>query len=441
MKLKKIFFIILLLSLPMRVNAKDISKEVKITINDNITSIYNDGNETTKKTISRNDIIKVTTSNTINGIYIIYDTASMIGSISSDDKTIAVGENKFLHEYINLEDLETNEITITYSNNVTIKEIYTFDNNSLPKWVQQWHLLDKDADLLLFSTHADDEHLFFAGLLPTYVAKGYDVQVVYLTNHNDNPTRLHEQLNGLWEVGVTNYPVIGFVPDAYSTTLKSALKNLKRSGYTEDSIVDFYVELLRKYKPLIVFGHDEKGEYSHGQHILNTYVLKKALELTNNKDYYIDSFNNYGLWDVPATYLHLYQENQITMDYDTPLAMFNNLTAYEISKNGYSKHLSQQYTWFTDWLRGKKSSYTSASQITKYSPLKFGLYRSIDNNDIKTVDDLVIERDENKNEEEAKKQYIIINEIDAKHSLGFAITTWVILIAITILLIINKRRH
>jgi LmbE family N-acetylglucosaminyl deacetylase len=47
--------------------------------------------------------------------------------------------------------------------------------------------LEGGADLVLFSAHGDDEHLFFAGLLPTYAEeRGYRVQVVYLTDHRND---------------------------------------------------------------------------------------------------------------------------------------------------------------------------------------------------------------------------------------------------------------
>ncbi|MBQ4178508.1 MAG: DUF4406 domain-containing protein, partial [Elusimicrobia bacterium] len=59
--------------------------------------------------------------------------------------------------------------------------------NALPPKFCFFDCLDllKQADMMLFSTHADDEHLWFAGLLPTYVDRGYDIQVVYFTNHLD----------------------------------------------------------------------------------------------------------------------------------------------------------------------------------------------------------------------------------------------------------------
>ncbi len=74
------------------------------------------------------------------------------------------------------------------------------------------------------------------------------------------------------------------------------------------------------------------------------------------------------------------------MDYDIPLSYFNGHTAYEVSKAGYKEHLSQQYTWFTSWMNGKNNEYTSATEIKKYSPLEFGLYRSLVGVDIEKND-------------------------------------------------------
>lgn len=61
-------------------------------------------------------------------------------------------------------------------------------------------------------------------------------------------------------------------------------------------------------------------------------------------------------------------------------------TAYEVSKEGYSKHLSQQWTWFTDWINGKNNNYTKATDIKTYSPLKYGLFYSNVGEDIQKND-------------------------------------------------------
>lgn len=64
------------------------------------------------------------------------------------------------------------------------------------------------------------------------------------------------------------------------------------------------------------------------------------------------------------------------MDYDTPLEYFGGRTAYQVSIAVYSCHASQQYTWFTTWARGANRQFTKATQITSYSPCRWGLYRS-----------------------------------------------------------------
>ena len=74
------------------------------------------------------------------------------------------------------------------------------------------------------------------------------------------------------------------------------------------------------------------------------------------------------------------------MDYDSQLDYFNGKTAYEVSKEGYSKHLSQQWTWFTDWINGKNNEYTKATDIKKYSPLQYGLFYSNVGEDIEKND-------------------------------------------------------
>ncbi len=351
--------------------------DLTVLINNQITKKLNDHQYTTKEDISNDYTINIKSNTLINHVYIIYELTSATGTLRIGNEKLIIGKNGYLHEYIDVSKYASNEISINYDSNVTISEIYVFDNNNLPTWVQQWQKL-KRADLMIMPTHSDDEHLFFAGLIPTYLNKGAKIQIVYLTNHNDNPQRLHEQLDGLWATGLTYYPVIGLIPDAYSVTLEEALKSLTNSGFSLEDIIKFQVDNIRKYKPLIIVGHDEKGEYGHGQHMLNTYALKKALEKTNNQTYY----NNYEVYDVPKVYLHLYKEKPIIMNYDIPLAKYNNNTAYEISKLGYQYHKSQHYTWFTDWLLGKNNTYNKATEIKKYSPTEFGLYKSSVGDDI-----------------------------------------------------------
>ncbi len=416
--MKKILItIILFLLLPSLVFASEITKESTIQINNKTSSKMVDNKENTFISINKNEPITIKSEEEIAGIYIIYERQSQKGIVSNNHANAPVGNNDFLHEYLDLETLIGlgKEITIEYNENVKIAEIHVFSKGELPDFVERWNPPHEKADLLLFSTHSDDEQLFFLGLLPTYVAKGKKVQVVYFTNHYDNPKRLHEQLHGLYTVGITSYPIIGIVPDAYSETLEEAIKNLQKAQLTEKEVLDFEVEMIRRFQPLVVVGHDELGEYSHGQHILNTYLLKQAIKEAENKEYLFSTNQTKEPWSVPKTYLHLYKENKIVMDYDTPLDYFDGKTAYEVSKEGYKKHISQQYTWFTSWINGKNNEYEKATQIKKYSPLEFGLYRSLVGKDtnkndmfeniIEKVEEDVVENKTENTPKEEKQEY------------------------------------
>ncbi len=450
--MKKFVLIFMLFLMPLMVSAKDITDVSTYKINGTIASKLKDNNENSYLSISKGSIISITSEEDIYGIYIIYELSSQTGNININNKNINIGVNNFLHEYIDLKENKSKELTITYDNDVKIGEIYVIGEGEIPEYVEIWGSPCEKADVLLFSTHSDDEQLFFLGLLPTYVARGAYTQVVYFTNHFDNPKRLHEQLHGLYTVGIRNYPIIGIVPDAYSESLNGALNNLKKANLTEEDALNFEVENIRRFKPQVVVGHDEKGEYSHGQHILNTYILEQAIEKANDSAFHPESYNKYGNWNVPKTYLHLYKENQITMNYDIPLDYFNGKTAYEVSKEGYSKHNSQQWTWFTGWINGKNNEYTKATDIKTYSPLEFGLYRSLVGEDVNKNDMLEnitlykdqVKEEENKDKNTTNKKEEKTNKKDIKYYLekykDYLLPVGLILISFILLLILLRHK-
>ena len=233
------------------------------------------------------------------------------------------------------------------------------------------------ADLVLFSSHADDEHLFFAGVLPYCAANGIKAQVVYMYNHDGNPVRNDERLSGLFAVGINNMPVIGPFPDLYSETLEGALKVYGNLGFTEEQFVNFYVENLRRFKPLVAVGHDIKGEYGHGGHILCARALIKAVELAADPDHHHESALKYGVWDTPKTYLHLFGERKITIKIDEPLEFFDGKTAFQVSQYGFSFHKSQHWTYFNAWLNGTAGApITSSAGIKSHNPALYGLFRT-----------------------------------------------------------------
>ena len=320
----------------------------------------------------------------IKSVYIVFRSTPIGFTVSCGSET-ARFEGGYLQYFADLKgkfSAETKNIKITLDESVSVCDIYAFGEGTLPDFVHNWQAPHEKADLLLFTSHADDEQLFFAGVLPYYAGElGLRVQVAYFTDHINEPGRRHELLNGLWTVGVRNYPEISDFPDQYSETYDGALYNLKAHGFTEDDVLAYQTMLLRRFKPLVAVGHDLEGEYGHGQHKLNSGTLTKAVELATDAANYPDSATQYGTWDTPKLYLHLYGENQIIMDWDTPLEAFGGKTAFQVTQDGFQCHKSQHFTWFNTWLNGS-GTITKASQITQHSPQKYGLYRTIVGEDV-----------------------------------------------------------
>lgn len=345
-------------------------------IKDNISSTY-----------SSVTTLNLKSNTVISHVYIIFWDTPTDCTLSYGDKSYEI-QCSFLHQLISVPDEAAGaaEVTLTFKGKVKVSDVYAFSSGKLPDWVQVWeHPYDR-ADLLLNTTHADDEQLFFAGILPYYSAKNYRVQVVYFTDHQNYPDRRHELLNGLWTVGIDHYPVISKFPDAYSTTVQWAINNLTASGFTENDALAFHIENLRRFKPQVVVGHDIDGEYGHGQHMLNTKTLIQAVESAQDRAVCPESATKYGIWNTPKLYLHLYKENPVVMNWDEPLERFGGRSAFEVTQDGFGCHYSQHYTWFNRWLNGDYGEISKASQINTYSPCSYGLYRTTVGNDVNKND-------------------------------------------------------
>ena len=353
-----------------------------------------DGNIKTYKRSAGDATITLKSSQGIGSLYLMFDLEYGEYTITDNDtnRSITAGGQNFLHEYVDLAELgQPTSLTLSFDNGpVRLSEIYVFTVGEPPEFVQRWDKpLDGKADIVLFSTHGDDDQLFFAGLLPLYAGeKGCAVQVVYMTDHrNTTKARTHEMLNGLWAVGVTAYPVFGQFDDFRIDDLEDTYQEYKNRGVSKDNLVGFVTEQLRRFKPQVAIGHDINGEYGHGMHMVYTDALIQALEISNDATAFAESAEKYGVWDVPKTYLHLYGENKIEIDYDQPLNAFDGMTAFEVSqKLGYPCHESQQFTWFTGWINGKSEKITKATQIKTYNPCLFGLFRSTVGEDVEKND-------------------------------------------------------
>ena len=282
--------------------------------------------------------ISVSSEVSIHGIYIKWNGVPAKWQVSSgsDSDNIKEYTGEFLHSFIELNGEK--EVQISWADkNGSLAEIFVFSEGQVPSWVQKWDAPCEKADMLLIPTHPDDELLFFGGTMATYAGeKGLKVQVGYMTYAGIE--RYHELLDGLWTSGVKNYPIVPDFPDKYSETLEEA-----KNGYDENEIMEYFVELIRRFKPEVVIGHDINGEYGHGAHMLNSEILRNALPLAKDETVYYESLTEYGVWEVKKCYLHLYSENKIEMLWDTPLEAFDGKTAAEIAELSWNKHVSQQH--------------------------------------------------------------------------------------------------
>ena len=200
-----------------------------------------------------------------------------------------------------------------------------------------------------------------------------------MTDHhnNDGVTRMREILDGLWTAGVTAYPVFGTYPDFYRWGMENAYIAFEQQGYSREDMIGFVVENIRRFKPKVVIGHDFAGEYSHGQHAVYADVLAEAVQISMDDGSYPESAANYGTWDVPKAYFHLYEENSIVMDWDIPLEAFDGLTAWQVSsRHALQKHVSQLEALEEDDVTWYFGNNPTAASVGRFSPCRFGLYRT-----------------------------------------------------------------
>lgn len=253
-------------------------------------------------------------------------------------------------------DTATKKIFISTSDtSAGISELRVMEEGKIPESVQRWQPIEGKVDLLVISTHEDDELLFFGGTIPYYVAQGKNVVVVYMANCGR--FRYEEAMEGLWSCGLKNHPVFVGLEDKRLNDYDETV-NLWGLENTEKIVT----ELLRKYQPDVVVTHDINGEYGHNQHKLTSAVVRRAVYLAADAESDPESAAKYGTWETKKLYIHLYEGNQLTMTaYDEPLEALGGLTPTQVATIAYSKHVSQQ------------KYYSMEKQGVQYDNRKYGL--------------------------------------------------------------------
>ena len=84
-------------------------------------------------------------------------------------KSFVAGKNGFLHEYINIPQVlgdRADSFELRFPSGTSIADIYLYSEGELPSHLQTWSEPLEEVDIMLISSHSDDEQLFFAGVLP-----------------------------------------------------------------------------------------------------------------------------------------------------------------------------------------------------------------------------------------------------------------------------------
>lgn len=343
-----------------------------------------DGDQTTWSAAENGGEVTVSRSDGIAGLYLLFDRLPLPWTLNGD---ITCGEEGFLHQYVDVSALlggAPAELTLEFPAGTALSEVYALSAGELPGWVQVWEPPLEEADLMLVSSHSDDEQLFFAGLLPYYaVERELAVQVVYFVQHfeangRQDHRRPHEQLDGLWTVGVRNYPIISDFPDLYSQSknraeaLAQAKQVYHRAGSEYEDFVGYLAACIRRCRPLVVVSHDPDGEYGHGTHVLCADALTQAIRAAAGPEQYPDGG---APWAVDKLYLHLYGENPVTLDLDAPSDRLGGKSPFQVTQEGFACHKSQHWTWFYKWIYGTRDRpVTRAADIRTYSPCRYGLH-------------------------------------------------------------------
>ncbi len=287
-----------------------------------------------------------------------------------DWKTVAAGDTRFIHAYYPLEGLRTVRVYCTSSKKAQMgfNEIFVLGEGEVPSWVQRWEDTETKADIMFLVAHPDDELLFMGGAIPTYdVAMDKRVVVVYLSW--SNTTRRSELLNGLWTMGVRNYPVIGSFADRYSSKAKDAYSKLGKT-----KVLSWITEIFRQYQPDVVVTHDLNGEYGHGQHRMMADACIQGYSLAADPKEYPESADQWGTWQVKKLYLHLYGEEaeQTKFDWTVPMDCFGGKSSWDLACEAYLMHVTQETATIKINHKWEVLSMEGTGKI--FSSTAFGLY-------------------------------------------------------------------
>ena len=251
--------------------------------------------------------------------------------------TVAQCNAEFYAQYIAVPTLKECRVVASgdTQQQLQIADITVLTPGRLPKDIQVWGKVGDKVDMMVVTAHPDDEVLWFGGLIPYYAGeRGKRVLVVCATTKH--AYRRLELLDCLWTCGDRIEPVFCDLPDYVGKSFEWLL-----DAWDYDALLERYTALYRQYKPNVVVLQDIKGESGHNGHRAMSKVGRECAPLAADPTKYPESVQTYGIWNVPKVYVHLYDENVIRMDWNSPLAAFGGMSAQDVARLGFAKQVSQ----------------------------------------------------------------------------------------------------
>ena len=137
------------------------------------------GLECSDKFTGENAFLTLEYADGIGYLYLMFNDTYGSYTITNNDTgaVVTVGQYGFLHELVDLTahfGSAPTSVTVDFTSGpAPLSELMVFTPGYLPDYVQVWEpAKEGETDLILFSTHGDDDQQYFAGLLPYYTAQG-----------------------------------------------------------------------------------------------------------------------------------------------------------------------------------------------------------------------------------------------------------------------------
>lgn len=264
----------------------------------------------------------------------------MAAQVETDEGWVTVAEcdHSFYVQLIELPDLTHFRLIRSDEpgKQFSLCELRVYTSGTLPDTVQRWEEPGDKVDMMFLSGHPDDEVLWFGGAIP-YYSVFREKKVLVVCAAMNVPYRRLELMDCLWACGNKVHPVFSILYDDSPRQMNKLLSEWGGKDKCLQRVTGYY----RRYKPDVVLLHGVKGEYGHMVHKTVSWLGRECAPLAADPAVYPEQVGQWGTWDIPKIYVHLYEENPIAMDWWQPLDCFGGRTAQDVSRDAMLWHKSQ----------------------------------------------------------------------------------------------------